>query len=469
MRKFLEILSVLLAVLVAGCEDDAPYGFAWDKDSSGVLKDVTELSFEQQFVTLNFTCQNDVAVSAHSDQDWIEPFVSVPDGGGYQLSIKVGRNNEYQPRAGVVRISLDDRQIQIPIKQRAHPAVVLSETNFNCGYARDTVSVQIRTNGGALTAEIDSPDNNCSWARILDVKQVGENEWIVTAEIDENTGLGRLTSISPSIDGYILQGASIVQAPALFSEEVNINVPEKGTLQLLMGNDIDNLRRIRKLTVTGTLNMLDYTALKKLFITTADGASTFPISIDFTDCGFRDGNQHPYSYYRWQPEEDKSIYTSFEGGVPSGLFTNAANLVGIKLPKWVPAIWDYAFSGCVNLGSIEIPYLVEKIGTKAFWKCPKLKEIKIPGDKSQLSTLGGQAFDTGSVIESLSFPEILIYLSPNAFMGCKVKEFHVRYEEPEPVVILPDPTNCTLYVPKGTADLYRSTKNWNKYEKIVEE
>ena len=60
-------------------------------------------------------------------------------------------------------------------------------------------------------------------------------------------------------------------------------------------------------------------------------------------------------------------------------------------------------------------------------------------------------------------------ISSEAFLGCSVSRLHLKWQEPLTVRIVPNTEECALFVPKGTADLYRNTRNWSNFKEIVEE
>ena len=84
---------------------------------------------------------------------------------------------------------------------------------------------------------------------------------------------------------------------------------------------------------------------------------------------------------------------------------------------------DYAFYGCSGLTSLTIPSGVTSIGNQAFYGCSGLTSIYV-------------------------YPEKLPELGTYIFNRCDAK-------------------NCTVYVPKGTYDAYKSSE-FGYFEKIVE-
>ena len=106
------------------------------------------------------------------------------------------------------------------------------------------------------------------------------------------------------------------------------------------------------------------------------------------------------------------------------LYLNGEEIKDLVIPNSVTSIGVYAFRDCRSLTSVTIPKSVTFIGDYAFYECSSLT----------------------SVVSKMENP---CYIYWNCFPN------DVFY-------------NVTLYVPKGTADKYRSTDCWNKFLFIEE-
>ena len=105
-----------------------------------------------------------------------------------------------------------------------------------------------------------------------------------------------------------------------------------------------------------------------------------------------------------------------------------------------------AFAGCSGLTSLTIPSGVTSIDSEAFRGCSGLTSLTIP---SGVTSIGKWAFRGCSGLTSIYvYPKKLPELGTDIFNGCDAK-------------------NCTVYVPKGTYDAYKSSE-FGYFEKIVE-
>ena len=139
--------------------------------------------------------------------------------------------------------------------------------------------------------------------------------------------------------------------------------------------------------------------------------------------------------------------------IPSGVtwigwsvFRGCSGLTSLIIPSSVTSIGDYAFLGCSGLTSLTIPSGVISIGEWAFAACSGLTSLTIP---SGVISIGKWAFVACSGLTSIYvYPENLPELGTDIFDGCDAK-------------------NCTVYVPKGTVDAYKSSE-FGYFENIVE-
>ena len=165
--------------------------------------------------------------------------------------------------------------------------------------------------------------------------------------------------------------------------------------------------------------------------------------------------------------------------IPSGVtsigyhaFYGCSGLTSLTIPSSVTSIGEEAFLGCSGLTSLTIPSGVTSIGGRAFQDCSGLTSLTIP---SSVTSIGGGTFSDCSGLTSLTIPSGVTSIGKCAFEGCSGLTSIYVYTKNLPefgfngynVFNRCDAKNCTVYVPKGTYDVYKSSE-FGYFEKIVE-
>ena len=162
--------------------------------------------------------------------------------------------------------------------------------------------------------------------------------------------------------------------------------------------------------------------------------------------------------------------------LPSGVtsignyaFFGCSGLTSLTLPSSVTSIGDYAFQDCSGLTSLTLPSGVTSIGNDAFYGCSGLTSLTIP---SGVTSIGNYAFYGCRGLTSLTIPSGVTVIGEGAFRGCSGLTSIYVYPENLPelesgIFSGCDAKNCTVYVPKGTYDAYKSSE-FGYFEKIVE-
>ena len=142
----------------------------------------------------------------------------------------------------------------------------------------------------------------------------------------------------------------------------------------------------------------------------------------------------------------------------------------IEIPDGVAEISDNAFEGCKNLTSIEIPSSVTKIGWVAFHGCTSLKSITIP---EGVPVIWAGTFQGCTNLISITIPSSVATIQSWAFRRCtSLKEIHLKHKNPKNFAEAfkdIDPSNVTIYVPKGSVKAYRNSIHYKSFKAIIEE
>lgn len=176
-------------------------------------------------------------------------------------------------------------------------------------------------------------------------------------------------------------------------------------------------------------------------------------------------------------ETDNPNYSSQEGGLFNKNKTTLIRFPSLKagsytIPSSVETIDEYAFAQCDSLTSITIPSSVTTIGSEAFGNCYSLESINIP---SSVTSIRAGLFEYCKNLKSINIPSSVVSIGGGAFLGCFGLNSIKAYSQlPIDLIHSTDVfsgvnlNTCTLYVPYGTAILYRTANLWKDFANIVE-
>ena len=185
-------------------------------------------------------------------------------------------------------------------------------------------------------------------------------------------------------------------------------------------------------------------------------------------------------------------------------FSGCASLISIKIPKGVPVIEWNVFSDCTSLkeiivdegnpdfcskdgilytkdmkglivvpstfASIEIPDSITVIWDGAFSDCTSLTSIKIPNG---VIKIGNKAFSGCTFLTSIEIPDSVTSIFQDAFFDCtSLKEIHFKHKIPKDFYFefwRPINSKFTLFVPKGSGDIYRNNDYYKELKDCIQE
>ena len=158
------------------------------------------------------------------------------------------------------------------------------------------------------------------------------------------------------------------------------------------------------------------------------------------------------------------------------VFSMCDSLKELRLPEGIKRIPNNFASFCNVLEKVNIPENVEIISDYAFQWCFALKNIKFP---EGLKTIGHTAFHYCNP-DSIVFPESLQYIGGGCCRYWKnLKTIYSKSQIPPFCDEDPDnsgvysfggltSTDIPVYVPVGSADLYRNAQGWSYFSNFIE-
>ena len=90
-------------------------------------------------------------------------------------------------------------------------------------------------------------------------------------------------------------------------------------------------------------------------------------------------------------------------------------MTSITLPSSLNTLGSNAFEGCTSLNSIVLPEGLDSIGDGAFKGCTNLASITLP---SSLNSIEARAFEGCTSLAQITLPDELEYIPYEAFKGC---------------------------------------------------
>ena len=151
--------------------------------------------------------------------------------------------------------------------------------------------------------------------------------------------------------------------------------------------------------------------------------------------------------------------------IESGAFSYCSSLASIDIPDGVVSIGESAFDNCGSLESVTLGSGVETIGDYAFSYCRSLASIDIPDG---VVSIGDEAFYFCGSLESVTLGSGVGTIGDYAFAYCSsLTEITCRATVPpvcgQDCFAYVDISNCTLSVPEGTEEAYKTADVWKEF------
>jgi len=157
--------------------------------------------------------------------------------------------------------------------------------------------------------------------------------------------------------------------------------------------------------------------------------------------------------------------------IKSSAFYECGRLFLVNLPSSTTAIEGNAFAKCAGLRAIILPTTIISLGEYAFAGCSSLQSMTIP---SSITSIERALFIDCISLTSVSLPSTLTTISSEVFVNCRKLKSIYAYSTNPPSLLYQmlfynvNKSTCTLYVPKGSLNLYRQAEQWNEFLSIIE-
>lgn len=464
MRTSCQLLLAFVSLLLLSCSNDTDTVLTFDAESEHIISRNLEFSADGGEADLYFTTNKEVQPvisygnSSRREPEWLWAEGIVSRGKG-RIIVYCDENDAFQSREATLYVSVDDASFTVKVVQSPKGMVGIAQKDYVVGPKKQTLDIELITNGKlTFSQRFDQP----SWMDYT-VSEAGNNKVKLQLSVAANEKWGRVAFVDIYVNGMKHTTLSIRQQPAAFASEVEMPAVKAGSLFVLLGDEETNLRRIRSLTLGGSLNALDLHVLKQRLFLSGRIAQSYPLALDMYQAHIYEDAHFPYSGLEIDCPDHLSYIV--DNCLRPDLFEGVENLVSLKLPAYLEGIAERSFAGCRGLKQISIPSEVTVIGGWAFHSCSALEEVVIP-PYSRLTSLGDYVFATLSQMKSLYLPGRLTGVSELTFRSCHVETLRVDWETPPLWVSVPQ--GEVLSVPAGSKSLYESAPLWKEFTSIIE-
>lgn len=464
MRTSCQLLLAFVSLLLLSCSNDTDTVLTFDAESEHIISRNLEFSADGGEADLYFTTNKEVQPvisygnSSRREPEWLWAEGIVSRGKG-RIIVYCDENDAFQSREATLYVSVDDASFTVKVVQSPKSMISITQKDYVVGPKKQTLDIELITNGKlTFSQRFDQP----SWMDYT-VSEAGNNKVKLQLSVAANEKWGRVAFVDIYVDGMKHTTLSIRQQPAAFASEVEMPAVKAGSLFVLLGDEETNLRRIRSLTLGGSLNALDLHVLKQRLFLSGRIAQSYPLALDMYQAHIYEDAHFPYSGLEIDCPDHLSYIV--DNCLRPDLFEGVENLVSLKLPAYLKGIAERSFAGCRGLKQISIPSEVTVIGGWAFHSCSALEEVVIP-PYSRLTSLGDYVFATLSQMKSLYLPGRLTGVSELTFRSCHVETLRVDWETPPLWVSVPQ--GEVLSVPAGSKSLYESAPLWKEFTSIIE-
>ena len=230
--------------------------------------------------------------------------------------------------------------------------------------------------------------------------------------VTDTAGVFLLKNVPPGIHAFRVTAAGYAPQETpdymVSAATPEVNVEMAGTLKDLVTED--DLKNVRELKLTGSLNKADFEVLT--------GSFSELTKLDLSGVNL---TALPSMAFMGATNVAEVILPENLAAINEQDFRNCTSLRSVQLPGGVTMIKENAFGGCTSLAGIRLPANVTEIRSGAFKGCRNLSSFDIPDD-SKLTLIGGLdndgAFQGCVGLTEFSVPKGVTTIGTYAFNGC---------------------------------------------------
>ncbi|MDE5882030.1 MAG: leucine-rich repeat domain-containing protein [Muribaculaceae bacterium] len=204
-----------------------------------------------------------------------------------------------------------------------------------------------------------------------------------------------------------------------------------------------------------------------------------------TECSFPDGLEEigDAAFYATCLKE-AILPNSCQSLSGSDHFALNYELEKVRIPEGLKEIPESFVDNCIKLTEVIMPNSIEVIGNRAFWQCEALKTLHL---SSNLKSIGTEGLYYCKGLKTISFPSTLETLGAESCECWKNIESIYCASQIPPICINSEvnpgwtpfgkygedfenrtPQDTPIYVPVGSAELYRNAWGWNYFTNFIE-
>lgn len=155
--------------------------------------------------------------------------------------------------------------------------------------------------------------------------------------------------------------------------------------------------------------------------------------------------------------------------ISSGAFSGCSGLSEFCIPESVTSLGSSVFAGCSGLKEVKLPNAITSIKDYTFDGCPGLAKLTIP---ASVTSLGSYVFRGCTALTELKVPNSVTNIDAYAFYESSIKDLYCNAVRPpytSDTRFYRAPFSAsTLYVPSGSADIYKTISPWSTFGAIKE-